>query len=165
VAVAGIEEHEILMDRQVPHLRQRVAALATIFPEELPGAAVERLHHVPRIGDEQNAVVDQRRGLRCAGLHCPRPLEPQVPDVLCRDLRERTEALSVERPPPAQPRRRIWIGEHRIGHWRHPNRRRGWRHRTDGGRARRRTGCVRLWPQAPQEADHRRNIFVADRGG
>ena len=70
---------------------------------------------LPGVGEVEDAVVHHRRRLRHAGLHTPRPREPQLADVAPVDLVEGAVAPPVEGAPPAQPVGGVGVLEHRVG--------------------------------------------------
>ena len=85
--------------------------LAPILPQQIPAAPVERLHDILGVGEEQNAVMRQRRFFLIAGLHVPGPGQPQPSDILRVDLVEGAEAPSGEIAAPHQPIVRCRFGE------------------------------------------------------
>ena len=74
-----------------------------VLPQQIAGGRVERLHLVAVGVDEHHAVVNERRDFIGAVRQRPAPREPQVADVVARDLRQRAEALRIERSPPREP--------------------------------------------------------------
>ena len=72
--------------------------LAPILPQQIAAAAVERLHDVLGVGEEQHAVVRQRRLFLVAELHVPGPGEFQTADILSVDLIERAIAQPAKLP-------------------------------------------------------------------
>ena len=87
-----------------------------VHPDHVAGRRVDRLHHVPRIGEEHHAVMHQWRRLVVARPDRDRPCELQIGDVVARHLIERAVAVAVARSPPAQPVPRRRVREHCVGH-------------------------------------------------
>ena len=118
VRIDGVQDDEVLVDRQAAQLRGRPQPLVhvpAVLPEEVARRAVESMHHVAGVGDVHHAVVDDRRRLRHARLEPPRPRQPQLADVVAVDLVERAVAPAVQRAPPAQPVGRVGVLEDRVG--------------------------------------------------
>ena len=90
--------------------------LAAVLPDDVAGPRVERLQDVSRIGQEHHAVMDQRRRLHASRFHRPHPGEPQLVDVVRRQLIERAVAVAVRGPPPRQPLLAWRIREQLVGH-------------------------------------------------
>ena len=112
------EEQLVAVERQRaggagPHILRQPRA---VDPDHVARRRVDRLHHVPRVGQEHHAVVHQRRRLVVARPHRDRPRELQIGDVVARHLIERAVAVAVARPPPAQPVAGRRVGEHLVGH-------------------------------------------------
>ena len=87
----------------------------SILPDDVAGDRVYRLHHVPRTREEHHAVVHERRRLVVALADGQHPGELQLVDVVARDPVQRTVAVAVARPPPAQPVAGRRVGEQRVG--------------------------------------------------
>ena len=113
--------------RQARNVRLLTAAAASghrrgrrrarpVFPDQRAGCRIERLDDAARVGQVHHAVVDERRRLlRARVVHRPRPGQLQLPDVLARDLVQRTVAPRVVGAPPVQPLARRRVAEHRLG--------------------------------------------------
>jgi hypothetical protein len=74
VRVCGVDEDLVAIDRDRAHrLDRAIGALigALVFPEEIAGGGVERLHAAAGIGDEHHAVMDERGGLARACVQRP----------------------------------------------------------------------------------------------
>ncbi len=84
----------VLIDGQVAHgagPNAQARGPQAIFPDEVSRAAIERLQDVVRIGEVDDAVVDQRRRLirSDAVVHGPGPGQLELLHVVPRDLRKR----------------------------------------------------------------------------
>ena len=118
MGVDGVQDDKVLVDGEAAHLRggpARLLHLAPVLPDEVAAAGVQGLHDVAGVGEVEDAVVHERGRLRDAGLHAPRPREPQFADVAAVDLVEGAVAPPVEGAPPAQPVGGVGVLEHRVG--------------------------------------------------
>ena len=118
--VGGRDDQLVLVDRDVAHrahadLRQRPDF---VLPDQLAGAAVERLDDVARVDQIDDAVVDERHGLVRAALFAdrPDPGELQILDVVARDLVERAVAPALIVAARHQPVAGGRVAQHRVGH-------------------------------------------------
>ena len=117
VRIDRVEENQVLVDGQAAHLCGRAQPLVhftAVFPDEVAGGGVERLHDVAGVGDVHHAVTDDRHRLRDAWLEAPGPGELHVADIVPVDLVERTVAPAVEGAPPVEPVARIRVLEYGI---------------------------------------------------
>ena len=78
VGIGRGDENLVLIDGDIAHGAGSAALRAlgpdAIFPDQIAGAAVERLHDVAGIGQIDDAVVDERRGfVRSAARSSPTP--------------------------------------------------------------------------------------------
>ena len=69
--------------------RLAVSCGRLVFPEQIAGGAIQRLHDAARIRQKHHAVMHDRRRLRRARLHVPGPDDPQVFDGGAVDLIQR----------------------------------------------------------------------------
>ena len=101
------------MPRMAAPLALRAVA---VFPDQLAGLAVDRLHDVAGVVEIDDAVVHERRGLvGAAFVHRPDPLQAQILDVVGGDLVERAVVRGVVVAPDHQPVAGIGIAQHRVG--------------------------------------------------
>ena len=66
MGVDGIQDDQVLIDGEAPHLCARATPLIHLiaeFPNEVAGPRIEGLHHVAGIRDIHRPVVDHRRRL------------------------------------------------------------------------------------------------------
>ena len=121
VCVGGGDDQVALIDRHVAvgeiaavgqHLgRQR----ALVFPDQVAGGAVERLHLVGIVEDVDDAVVRDRGHLGGTIGHRPGPGHLQVLHIVLVDLLERAVAVAVIGAPPHQPIAVRRIEQHLVG--------------------------------------------------
>jgi hypothetical protein len=98
--VAQREIQLVVVERHATH---RDVDAETLFPDQIAGLAIERLHDAAGVVEEDRSVVGERRGLiRAALVHRPDPLQLQILRVVSRDLRQRAVA-----------RRRLIVPQHR----------------------------------------------------
>ena len=87
---------------------------APIFPQQIAGPPIQRLHHIPRIRQEQYGVVRQRRFFLITRLHIPGPGEAKTADIARVDLVESAEAPAGKIATARQPIVRRWFREHGV---------------------------------------------------
>jgi hypothetical protein len=104
-----------------------------VFPEQISGPSVERVHDVVRLREIHDAVADKRGSLLIAELLRPGPGELQVADIAFVDLVERAVSPAVIRAPPHEPVIRTGIGRDFVANRREAFRQGWFRDRT--GRA------------------------------
>ena len=117
--VRGGEEHPVAVEGQGAGrrpLRRILGQRRSVLPDDVAGDRVQRLHDVPRAGQKHHAVVHQRRRLVVPLADREHPGEPQLVDVAARHVVERTVAVAVARPAPAQPVAGRRVREQRVGH-------------------------------------------------
>ena len=106
--VGSRDENLVLINGEVARRASPAALLScrthAIFPDQFARAAVERLHNVVGIGEVDDAVVHQRRGLVGSALvHRPYPCQPEILHVASRDLRKRAVVPCLIIPADHQP--------------------------------------------------------------
>ena len=116
VRVARGHEELVFVHADAAHRGAVGVAAVPVLPDQLAGLPVDRLQHVARVVEEDDAVVDERRGLVGAALvHRPDPLQAQILHVVGRDLIQRAVIGRVVVAPDHQPVGRIRIAQHRLG--------------------------------------------------
>ncbi len=85
--VAGCRKHLVVVDGDPAHRGAvRVRAVA-VFPDQVAGTAIDRLHDVAGVVEIDDPVVnDRRRLIRATFIHGPDPLQAQVLHIVARDL-------------------------------------------------------------------------------
>ena len=90
--------------------------VAPVVPHAVAGRRVERFDViVARMGDVEDAVIDERPNLLRSLIHRIHPGEAQLRDVVAGDLIERAERLEVVGAVYHQPVRRVGVAQHRVG--------------------------------------------------
>ena len=113
------DDQVVLIERHAPHraLADDGVRADAVFPEQVAGTTVERLHEVAGVVEIDDAVVDDRCRFACASLvHRPLPHHPQPPDVRRGDLGQRAVAPRLVVPTNHQPVAGRRIAQHRVGH-------------------------------------------------
>jgi hypothetical protein len=98
MGVGGREEHLVLIKRDAS-----IAAIEVwrswadaVFPDQLTGPGIQRLHNIVGVGKEDDAVMDDWGHFVGAPLvHRPSPFELQILDVVGVDLLQRAETPSL----------------------------------------------------------------------
>ncbi len=129
LTVAGVEGHQVrfgggyenlvAVNRDAAHRGRGRLAPVAVLPNEIAGSGIQGLQHHPVVVHIKHAVVDDRRGLVAedgAVLHGPTPHQPQVVDVLSRDLIQRAEGIGLVIAADHQPIRRIRVMQSGIGY-------------------------------------------------
>ena len=86
-AVVGGHEDLVAIDRDVAHRAKAANRVGAdlVFPDQIAGGGVERLHHVAGVAEIHDAVVHERHRLVRAGVvHRPAPRQLQLLDVAAR---------------------------------------------------------------------------------
>ena len=118
VRVGGVEDDAVAVDGDVavgPPPAARGRELAPVLPQQVAGRRVEGLHDVAGAREVHHAVVHDGGRLLRPGLHRPRPLHPQLADVVAGDLVQRAVTPAVAGAAPVQPALRRRVREHGVG--------------------------------------------------
>ena len=109
----------VTVDRNVPitiprarHPSNVVRKWSSILPQEIPGRGVERLDDVLHIGEEHDAVVDNRLHLLIALVHRPRPDQLELVNAVDVDLVKGAVAPQRVAVPKADPVVSVRAAEH-----------------------------------------------------
>ena len=113
VRVRRGDEDQVLPDGQRPELAlaSALGQAPAVLPERGAVPGVKRLHDVPRVAEEQDAVAHQGGLLAPSVLHPPAPGQLQPVDIGGVDLGERAVAPRAGVPAPVEPVAAGRVGE------------------------------------------------------
>ena len=93
-----------------------IGQTAAVLPDQIAGDGVDGLDGVAGVGDEHDAIVNDRRGLHRAGFKTACPDHLELTDIVGVDLVERAETIVVDSATVGEPVAVIGVCEHFVGH-------------------------------------------------